>query len=212
MVDFNFDIFKITDWVMCKFISQRIDINGDWSVPTYNVPKIQRVKFEDEETKRNLILYKYPSHYKHHKLFEYRSGLCFYFSLMATLSTYWLTKAIRQRRIIPSMVFSFFTFTCLLEMKYTLERVKDIKSIILKDGKTFVINTFQDGFINYEFDVSEIKTINKNIHEVYVLTDKKRLIDKKPLLFYAENCSGCIFNHHVFEAVMKDRRYLKFNI
>ena len=206
------DIFTISDWAMCKFISHKIDVNGNWSVPTYKVPKIQRCKFEDEDTKQNLILYKYPTHYRHHQMFEYRSGLVFYFSLMGSLSTYWLTKAIRTKRILPSLAFSFFTITCFLEIKYTLDRVKDIKSIILKDGKTFIINTFQDGFVNYEFDVSDIKVINKNLHEVYVLTDRQRLMDGKPLFFYAENCGGCIFNHHVFEAVMKDRRYLKFDL
>jgi hypothetical protein len=205
------DVFKILDWGLCKYISNKINIYGDWSTITYNVPKIQKCKFEDENN-RNLILYKYPSHYQHHKLFEYRSGLVFYFSILGTLSFYWLSKALMQRRFFPSLAFSFFTFSCILETLYTLERVKDIKSIILRDGKTFVINTFQDGFINYEFDVSEIKCVNKNLDEVFVLVDKNRLLNKKPLLFYAENCSGCIFNHHVFEAVMKDRRYLKFDI
>ena len=82
----------------------------------------------------------------------------------------------------------------------------------MKNGKTLIIKTFQDDYINYEFDVSEIMVCNKNIEEVLVLVDKDRFNQKKLLYFICEPSPGCVYNQFIFDAVLKDRRYLKFDV
>ena len=205
------DIFTILDKLSFAFLKKRIDPESDWSVNYFNVPKVQRLRFEDEQ-KKNLQIYKYPSHYKHHPFLEYRSAFLFYFSIFGTLSTNWFIKALRSKKVFGSVVFGFFSVSSFIEAKYAFERVKDIKSVILKDEKTLVIKTFQDEDINYEFDVSEIKVANKNIEEILVLVDKNRVLNKKPVYFICEPSPGCVFNQFIFDVVLKDRRYLKYNV
>ena len=205
------NIYFFLDQLSYGYFRSKVKIDSDWSCPTFTVPKIQKLKFEDEE-KTKLEIFKYPSHYKHHSLLEYRSALVFYFSTFGTISTYWFIKALRNKKIFGSLIFGFFTISSFIEASYSAERIKDVKSIILKDGKTLIIQTFQDGFINYEFDVSEVKTANKNIEEVLVLVDKERMKLKKPLFFIIEPSPGCIYNPYIFNIVIKDQRYLKYYV
>jgi len=203
------NIFTILDELSFVFLKKRINPESDWSISYYNVPKIHKLKFEDEQ-KNRLELYKYPSHYKHHPFLEYRSAFIFYFSIFGTLSTFWFIKALRNKKLFGTVIFGIFSLSSILEAKYASERVKDIKSIILKDGKTLIIQTFQDGYINYEFDVSEIKVANKNIEEILVIVDKERVLQKKPIYFFCEPSPGCVYNQFILDVVLKDRRYLNY--
>lgn len=203
-------LFWALDELSFAYLKKRIQPEADWKIPYFSVPKIQKTKFEDEE-KRNLILFKYPSHYKHHPFLEYRSAFIFYFSIFGTLSLYWFIKALRNRKFFSGLIFGFFTVSSLIEAKYSFERVKDVRSIIVKDGKTLIIETFQDGFVNHEFDISEIKVANKNIQEVLIFVDKSRILIKKPLYYIVEPSPGCVFNQYLFDIVMKDRRYLRYD-
>ncbi len=63
----------------------------DELIPTYTIPKIWKLKFNQYKNPQTnepiinyneLILYQYPSHYRHMTIFQYDSGFIFYFSMI----------------------------------------------------------------------------------------------------------------------------------
>jgi hypothetical protein len=89
-------------------------------------------------------------------------------------------------------------------------RMRDVKEIILKDGKSLCIKTFQEGEDNVkEFDVKNLRVIMKD-EKLITFLDVDDARNLKFKFYFLEPSAGTVNNFEVFNIVFLDQRYLKY--
>lgn len=175
---------------------------------TYNLPKLAKIKYNDDNPEE-IILFKYPTHYRHLKFGQYNIAFAGYFTILGSITMYIGLKNMYKsyKTLIAMSIISLF---CAQEAYIGYTRVKDVKSIILKNGKTVVIETFQDGNIKYETDLKDIRITNKDKTELLILVDVNHARSRNFRFFFAEPTPGTVNNLNLFQTVFLDERYIKY--
>lgn len=177
---------------------------------SYNLPKLAKIKFNNDNAEE-IILFKYPTHYRHLKFGQYNIAFAGYFTILGTLSMYVGLKYIYKYNSYKTLIaMSIISLICAQEAYIGYTRVKDVKSIILKNGKTIVIETFQDGNIKYETDLKDIRITNKETNDLLILVDVNHAKSREFRFFFAEPSPGTVNNLNLFQTVFLDQRYIKY--
>lgn len=177
----------------------------------HKIPFNQRIKFADG-TKRILEVYRFPLHYRHFSNKETRYYIAGYVSFWA-LAFYWkLFKNIRRANFIFAGFWGLLSFPFLVGSHYALERIRDVKSVYCIDGKTILMQTFQDGEHTYEFDLADLRIVTGDDlnSELVCLVDSERLKKIKPIYYCIRVIPENIPNMHVFEKLLIEQNYLRY--
>lgn len=201
------------DSILYKLYREKWKLDEDESIMTYTPPKLWKLQFtEFSGTNSNeLVLFQYPSHYRHKSLFQYDNGFFLYF---ASIGSVCLIKGLRdfyKRHFKSGVIFSSITLASFLEGIVISRRVKDAKLITLKNGKTLSIKTFQDGEMEYQMDVKDLRIVNKDLANLIILLDVNMARNKKFVFFFLEPSPGCVYNYELFTTVFHDKRYLSYH-
>lgn len=67
----------------------------------YYPPKLMKIKYasEDNTSNKDIVLYSYPSHYRHNFLFQYNFGIALYFTTIGSLFTFKILRDFYKKRI-----------------------------------------------------------------------------------------------------------------
>lgn len=199
----------IFDSSVYKIFKNKWELETDRKLLTYNVPKLAKLRFNDDKPEE-VILFKYPSHYKHLKLCQYNFGFAYYFGFLALSTLYIGIRSYMKRGSIKTLIaMSIISFTSMQETYLALTRVKDVKSIIIKNGKTLVIESFQDAD-KYETDLKNIRVSNKNNKEYLMFIDVNQAKNRDFRFYMMEPCPGTVYNLTLFETVILDQRYINY--
>jgi hypothetical protein len=197
------------DSTVYKLFKNKWELEEDRKLLTYKVHKLVKLRF-NEDKPEEVIIMKYPSHYKHLKLCQYNFGFAYYFGFLAISSLYVGIRSYYKRGSIKTLIaLSIISFTSMQETYLALTRVKDVKSLIIKDGKTLVIETFQDED-KYETDLKNIRVSNKNNKEYLMFVDTEQAKRRDFRFYMLEPCPGTVYNLTLFETVMLDQRYINY--
>ena len=161
------------------------------------------------------ILYKYPSHYRHRQIFQYDSGFFLYFGIFGTL---FLVKSLKdlifKKALKKFLFFGFLSTFSFLEGHIISRRVRDVKMITLKEGKTLYVKTFQDGDMEYQMDIRDTRIVSKKtegLPDLIIFIDVNMAKDRNFRFFFAEPTPGTVYNPNLFYTVIYDKRYITYN-
>ena len=214
-------LFKL-DTFLYKYGKKKWKLEEDETyIPTYHIPKNSKLQFttiknEDEiiENKNEVILYKYPSHYRHRKIFQYDSGFFLYFGIFGSL---FFLKSMNDLLIKKAfkkfLFFGVLSSISFLEGHIISNRVRDVKSITLKEGKTLCLKTFQDGDLEFQMDIKDTRIVSKKtegLPDLIILLDVNMARDRNFKFFFAEPTPATVYNPNLFFTVIYDKRYLTY--
>jgi hypothetical protein len=194
----------------------------DNMIPTYHIPKQWKLQFssikteeETVENKNEVILYKYPSHYQHRKIFQYDSGFFVYFGLFGSFMLLKsLNDLIFKKAYKKSLFFGCLSAFSFLEGHIISRRVRDVNMITLKEGKTLCVKTFQDGDLEYQMDIKDTRIVSKKtegLPDLIIFIDVNMARDKNFRFFFAEPTPATVYNPNLFYTVIYDKRYITYN-
>jgi hypothetical protein len=133
-----------------------------------------------------------------------------YFSLLGGGSLIYSINQLFKKKYKSGILFSLFSFFTFLEGVLITSRVRDPKLITLRNGKILCIKTFQDGEMEYQFDIKDLRLVNKDKTNLLVLIDANAAKQNKFLFFFIEPTPGLVSNFELFSTVMIDKRYLSY--
>ena len=198
------------DYTIYKLYKKKLHLEEDRNLLTFSIPKLAKVKFNDDNPEE-IILYKYPSHYRHLKYAEYNFGMKAWFGLLTGMFIYLGFRSfIRTGSYKKLIIFSFFSFVSAQETYIAHNRIKDVKSLIIRNGKTIVIKTFQDDEYIHETDLKNLRIINKHKDDLIILIDTEQARNRNFRFYFLEPSPGTINNLSLFQTVLLDQRYLKY--
>jgi hypothetical protein len=219
-------LFKL-DTFIYNFYKQKWNLEeDDNTIPTFCPPKTWKMKFlkrlgdfnqgpEEQVELSNkptdeLVIYQYPTHYKHMNIFQYDFGFMLYFSLVGSFILVKALADLRKKKYKSGGFFSFMAGFTFLEGWVISSRVKDVKIITLKNGNTLCVKTFQDGDMEYRMDIKEFRVVNKEIEKLIILIDANMARNKNFQFFFIEPTPATVYNPDLFQTVLVDKRYLKY--
>jgi hypothetical protein len=213
-------LFKLDTYIYNMYKKKWRLEEEDTLIPTYHLPKLWKKQFvvQNEETSLNeLVLFKYPSHYQHNKIFQYDSGFKFYFGMFGTFFLYKsLSGLIRLKSFKRFLFYGMLSTISFFEGYVISSRVKDIKSIVLKNGKMVAIKTFQDGELEFQMDVKDTRITNKKkedemLPSLMVFIDVNMARDRNFMFFFCEPTPGTVYNPELFYTILYDKRYVTYD-
>ncbi len=183
-------------------------------IPHFTPPKLWRLKFKNyfDNNTNELTLFDHPKHYIHSEIFQYDYGFFFYFAAFGSICLYKALRDLRRGSFKSALFFTGFSSFTFLEGIMISNRVRDPKTITLKDGKTLCIKTFQDGEMEYQMDIKDFRVVNKDTENLIILLDANSANDRVFRFFFIEPTPGCSYNLELLNTVLIDRRYLDYRV
>ena len=175
MLVFNFDK------VVYSLFKKKWKLEEDFSLDTYQVPKITKKIVEDGE----LVLFKHPTHYNHSKYYQYNMAIAGYFTILSSITSFIGLKLLIKKRIITGfLVFSGISLMSLLEARIAFNRIFDVKTITLgNNGKNLKVVTFQNENIIFDIDLKDFRKINYS-KDLILFIDKNHAQDRHFRFFF----------------------------
>jgi hypothetical protein len=207
-------LFKLDDFIY-KFFKIKWKLEEEeLNIPTFTPPKLWKLNFKNfiDNNSNEVVLFQYPSHYQHNRIFQYDYGFFLYFTIFGSFFLIKGLKDLKKLRYKSSIFFGFFTAITFFEGVVISSRVKDPKSITLKNGKTLCIKTFQDDQLEYQMDIKDFRIVNKDIQNLIILIDVNMAKNKDFKFFFIEPSPGCVNNFDLFNTVLVDKRYLTYKL
>ncbi len=197
------------DHYLCGFFEDSLKSNYHLYCPEYKIPFNQKIKFTDR-SRIVMELFHYPFDYRHLSSNEIRYYFWGYINLWG-LFLYWkIAKNLRYQNPIFVGFWTILVTPIYSASTYALDRIKDVKSIHLVNGKTLLISTFQDNNDTLEFDLAELRVVNEDFDTNVVLVDRRQILKKRPVFYFIRRREECIFNKHMFEKIIIEQNYLKY--
>ena len=201
-------------------------LNYDFESLEYTLPQYKEPK---KDIDNNLILFKYPSQYKHHPILQYNIGLVIYFTAFNGIFSYFAYYANKKSGLL-SKKFLFVGLSVnfmlnMIETYFAYTRIQDVEEIKVKNCKTLMIKTRQYPDKYLEMDIKDLRVVNKSITTrgdgsdsecepglTLNVTDRSKINDKSGRIefFIIEPNFGNTPDRNIFDHVFRDRRYLKF--
>ena len=186
-----------------------------WKLTEKNEPytyKLKNTRRPILDENNDLIIFRYPSHYRNLSMSNNNILMVGYISLFNFAQIYFsfkLWKKIRNYKILGFACF--YSVLSALEAYFLYTRIKDVREVILHNGKILRVKTWQDEIIR-EMDVSEIRVLKKG--DIYAFIDIKNYLNKSPLEFLTmEPDFGNMTNQQdIFEHIFNDGRYITYDI
>jgi len=175
----------------------------------HKIPLSQKIKFTDR-TRTIIEVYKYPSHYRHLPSREIRYYVSGYVSFWALVFYWKFFKNVRRANIIFATFWGLLSFPFLIGSHYAYDRIRDVKSLHCVNGKTIVMQTFQDENQIYKYDLSDLRIVGDDSPEMVCLIDTENLKKMKPIYYCIRIIPENIPNMHIFENLLKEQNYLKY--
>jgi hypothetical protein len=198
------------DKTIYQVFKNKWKLEEDQQLLEYTLPKSLKLQFNYGDPEE-LVLFKYPSHYRHMSIGQYNYAFAFYFSFLATVTgIIGLRSYIKKGSWKTLLSMSVISFISIQEALIGYYRVKDVKSVILKRGRVVQIQTFQDGDTKYEMDLKDVRIVSKNNRELVILIDVNHAKAREFRFFFMEPSPGTVNNPSVFETVLLDQRYVKY--
>ena len=198
------------DSTIYRYYKNKLRLEEERQLLTYTIPKLSKVKFNNDNPEE-IILFKYPSHYRHFKYAEYNFGIKGWFGLLTTIFMYMGIKGFYKTLSYKKLlIFSFFSLVSSQETYIAHNRVKDVKSLVIKDGKKILIETFQDKDYIHETDLKNLRIANKHHNDLIVLIDTEQAKKKNFRFYFMEPSPGTVNNLSLFQTVILDQRYIKY--
>src|SRR5690554_6510178 len=123
------------DKTLYKVFKNRWKLEDEYKALEYTIPKTTKVEFNDGNPEE-IVIFKYPSHYRHMEVGQYNYAFAFYFGFLALASGYTgLRFFIKKRSYKTLIAMSIISFVSIQEAIIGFTRVKDVKSIIVKNGR-----------------------------------------------------------------------------
>lgn len=104
-------------------------------------------------------------------------------------------------------------FGCLLilpsifEFRFAFYRIKDPSEIVLKQGKTLIIKSYQDK-LPYELDIKNLYLLYKETDDFYLIFDRKNL--NKFIFWAIEPSFASVYDMSLFKLVFEDNKYVRY--
>lgn len=198
------------DSIIYRLYKEKWKLEEDRELYSFQLPKMCPIKFNND-IRSELVVFKYPTHYRHMPVFQYNNAFVFYFSVLGSISQVMGIRYLYKKRSIKKFLFmTAISLVSFSEAYLGYTRVKDVYSIILKDGKTLSIKTFQDKDVNYELDLKDARIVNKETKDLLVLVDVNQAKARQFLFFFMEPSAGTVYNRELFDIVFIDGRYIKY--
>lgn len=177
---------------------------GDFRIPANSLLKFSALNRD------TLEIYRFPHNYRHYPKDEFRYLLATYVGLYGGFFSYFSYRNYKKGNYLRSLLFFIFAFPFLSGVNYIMARVKDVKLIQIKQGRNIYFQTFQDGFKDHEFDLSDLRIINKNLDEYIVWIDVPSFKAGKPQFYIVLQEPKNIYNKFIFEKVILGQNYVKY--
>jgi hypothetical protein len=198
------------DQTVYKLYKTKWKLEEDYKLLEYTLPRSLKLQFNHGDPEE-LVLFKYPSHYRHLRIGQYNFAFAMYFGVLAAITgLIGLRAYLKHRSWKTLLAMSVLSVVSIQEAIIGYSRVKDVKAIILKNGRILQLQTFQDGDTKYEMDLKDLRIISKNNNELIILVDINQARDKKFTFFFMEPSPGTVDNLTLFETVILDQRYVKY--
>lgn len=198
------------DNVIYKIFKNRWKLEENFSPSTYTVPKTQKVRFLNN----NLVLFRYPSHYRHSPIFEYRSALAGYFYAIGAISFIIALRVFKKTKSkLGTFVISGISLSSFLEGRIASSKIEDVKEITLKDGgKILNVKSFRDqDQKGFDTDVKNIRIVNKHNNDLIVFVNKEDSDQRRFRFYFMEPTAATVYNKEIFDIVIRENKYLKVN-
>lgn len=119
------------------------------------------------------------------------------------------------KNLLKRRYFSFFFWSILgipiyTVISFTHYRVKDVKSIYLKDGDQLIIETFQDLGILYQMDIDDLRIINEEAISFLVGVDRFTVLERRPTILFIRYATENISDFDLFEKIILEKYYLVY--
>jgi hypothetical protein len=199
------------DSIIYKLFKDRWKIEQEEILSTFTLPKTYQKVFNDENSQSELIVYKYPSHYKHKAIFQYNFGISLYFySIGSIFAIKGFRDLLKKQSKLSFGILSLFSLISFNEGYLLYNRIRDVESVSIRNGRTLLIKTFQEEGVTYQVDVKDFRVINKNLEQVLILIDINQAKARAFKFFFIEPSPGRIYNEDLFKAVFFDHRIIKY--
>ena len=200
---------KVIDQLLYSWYKDRLnlELKEKTYINLYKVPKTVRGQFNEMG---DLVLFDHPKHYDHLRFFQYDYAFQGYFSFIGAISILSGVSLYRKHQSVKSLL----ALTCIgacsfLEGYVVSKKVNDVRTIILRGTRSVIIKTWQNDE-ETEIDLENLVIVNKNNEELVVLMSRTEGHQKKFRFFFLEPCYGTVSNMTLFNAVIRDKRALKF--
>jgi hypothetical protein len=198
------------DKAVYSIFKNKWKLEEDRSLLEYTLPKSLKLQFNDGNPEE-LVLFKYPSHYRHLSMGQYNIAFAAYFSFLATVTGVIGIRSYRKHGSWKTLLaMSVISVISIQEAFIGYTRVKDVKQILLKNGKVLEVQTFQDSDIDYLIDLKDMRIISKNNRELVIFIDTNHAKAREFRFFFMEPSPGTVNNLSLFETVILDQRYVKY--
>jgi hypothetical protein len=199
------------DNLVHRFYKNKWKLEEEEKLLEYVLPKTLKLQFNHGDPEE-LVLFKYPSHYRHLKIGQYNIAFTSYFTFLAFVTAaIGIRSYLNKRSWKTLLAMSIISAISIQEARIGYNRIKDVRAIILKNGKQLQIETFQDGDTKYEMDLKDMRIISKpDNKDLVILIDVNHAKAKEFRFFFLEPSPGTVNNLTVFETVIFDKRYVKY--
>jgi hypothetical protein len=198
------------DQTIYKIYKNKWKLEEEPNLLEYTLPKFSRLQFNQGKPDE-IILFKYPTHYRHLTIGQYNYAFALYFGFLATVTgVIGIRSYLKHNSWKTLLAMSFLSVVSIQEGIIGYNRVKDVKQIILKNGRVLQVQTFQDENLNYEMDIKDIRVVSKNNQDLVILIDTNHAKMKEFRFFFLEPSPGTVNNLSLFETVIFDQRYVKY--
>lgn len=201
---------NILDFYFYLNFSRSYEMEKEIPMGHFIIPLKSKLK-KKQENRDVLEIYSYPEEKLNNPIYQFRLLLM---GNAGLILAYLLRRFIRgfRREYYTSCVFYIFLSIPLINaMFYVDDRVKDVKSIYLREGKYIQLETFKKGETYFEFDRYDLRVFIQDQKKEYIIfMDRGSYFKKRPHFFCLNIDPKNIPDRNIFDNIIYEYNYVKY--